>query len=134
MKLSPVTSASSTCWLGSLQCSPPPTPLSSVWWNCDTDSEISVQNYMRYRGLPSHLVLHPQKTTSQGTVQCQQCLSITSSAGIMKRVYTYVPIVSFVCVCMCSHLTLVSAHQRFSIMVSNDNRAHHHVHIYMYAF
>ena len=54
----------------------PPTPLSpssSVWWNCDnSDSGISVQDYMRYRGLPSHLVLHPQRTTSQGAVQCEQ--------------------------------------------------------------
>ena len=68
MKLSPVTSASSTGF------AVPPTTSSSVWWNCNTDSEISVQDYTRYRGLPSYLVLHPQRTTSQGAVRCEQCL------------------------------------------------------------
>ena len=28
-------------------------------------------DYSRYRGLPSHLVLHPQRTTSQGAVPCE---------------------------------------------------------------
>ena len=31
-------------------------------------------------------VLHPQRATSQGAVRCEQCLSVTSSAGILKRV------------------------------------------------
>ena len=36
--------------------------------------------------------------TSQGAVQCEQGLSITSHCMCL------------VCVCMCSHLTLISAH------------------------
>ena len=59
------------------------------------------QDYTRYRGLPSHLLLHPQRTTSQGAMLCEQCLSITSSARILKHVCMYVPIVCIFC--MCSH-------------------------------
>ena len=73
-----------------VQCNPSPLlPPPAGWVRCKAHHHPSLrvhqvasggtatQDYARY---PSHLVLHPQRTTSQGAVRCEQCLSITSSA------------------------------------------------------
>ena len=87
---------------------------------------ISVQDYnTRYRGLPSHLVLYPQRTTSQGAVRCEQCLSITLSAGILK--HGHIPCLLYVCAhVLTSYSSQCTQHCGMcaSIMLSNNSGAH----------
>ena len=107
--LSPVTSASasSTCWLGSLY---------HQVASGGTATLTPEFKFMTTRGIHTS-----QRTTSQGAVLCEQRLSITSSVGIMDKyissthdVYSNSPVREYymfpLYVCMCSYLTLVSAH------------------------
>ena len=51
-------------------------------------------------------------------MRCEQCVSITSLAGILKHVHIMFPLYA----CMCSHLTLV-VHTNV-VEFSNDSGAH----------
>ena len=56
------------------------------WWNCDTDSGISVQDYLHEIPRAPFTPTAPStENNKSGAVQCEQCLSITSSARILKH-------------------------------------------------
>ena len=82
-----------------VRCNHPP-----LWVHQVASGGTPVQDYTRYRGLPLHLVLHPQRTTSQWAVRCEHYFISRNSVHISIVCFLYV------CVWMCSHLILVSAH------------------------